>query len=960
MNKKSIFFCLPRLIICFLICITSGTGISYAQQTLRGSIMSEQTNDPLIGAKVLLLPPSGSDQAQNPVGAMTDINGIFELRISTAPPFDLQVTYIGFDTLIYRVNSLDESLKFSLTESDLQMEAVEITASAFSERQRQSALSLETMSINAIKETPADNFYDGLGNLKGVDLTAASIGFKIINTRGFNSTSPVRSLQIIDGVDNQAPGLNFSLGNFLGASELDVERVDLIVGASSAYYGPSAFNGVISMQTKDPFTHQGLSAMVKAGERNLVQMGLRYAQAFRNKKGEEKFAFKINAFYYRADDWVADNLNEVDLADSLQVGVDNPGGYDAVNRYGDENLNPGPRTFTDPKGQLDNPGLRVFHRTGYEEIDLVDYDTRNLKLAAALHYKLTPETELIYASNFGTGTTVYQGDNRYSLNNILFFQNRLEIRKENKFFLRAYATHEDAGDSYDAVFTAFRLQENRKSEVNFTRDYRDYWRNEIVPRVQALPGFPESELIFDPNTGDVELLYDFDLANQILDDNQALLTEWHNEARAVADNTYLEPGTPEFNTLFNDIISRPITEGRGTRLIDRSALYHIHGEYIFTPNFGNIKVGANARQYRPVSDGSIFSDTLQIARREQPGGTILLDTTRKEITNFEFGVYAGIDKEIDRWRLSATLRMDKNENFDVLFSPAASAVFTLNTNNIFRMSLSSAIRNPTLADQFLFYNVGRAILIGNLDGFDNLATPESFQTFSRQGLNQEDLEFFDVAPIEPEKVRTVELGYRGTLWQRLYVDASYYYSYYTDFIGFNVGLSISFDDRFALPRSLQAYRVAANARDNVTTQGFAIGLNYYLPNGLAFNGNYSWNRLNTQSDDPIIPAFNTPEHKFNLGISGRNMTVAGIKNIGFNVNYKWIEGFLFEGSPQFTGFVPTYDLVDVQINRFFPSIKSTFKLGATNVLDNQQFHVYGGPRVGRLAYISWLIELDQL
>lgn len=85
-------------------------------------------------------------------------------------------------------------------------------------------------------------------------MTTASLGFKVINTRGFNSTSPVRSLQIIDGVDNQAPGLNFSLGNFLGSSELDVLKVDIVVGASGAYYGPNAFNGVISMETKSPFS----------------------------------------------------------------------------------------------------------------------------------------------------------------------------------------------------------------------------------------------------------------------------------------------------------------------------------------------------------------------------------------------------------------------------------------------------------------------------------------------------------------------------------------------------------------------------------------------------------------------------------------------------------------------------------------------------------------------------------
>ena len=156
------------------------------------------------------------------------------------------------------------------------------------------------MDIVAIKETPSIDFYEGLGQLKGVDLTSASIGFKVINTRGFNSTSPVRSLQLIDGVDNQSPGLNFSLGNFLGAPELDVMKVNLVVGASSAYFGPNAFNGVISMTTKSPFQFPGLDVTVKLGERNYLESSIRFAEVIKNKEGIDKWGIKFNLFYMGA------------------------------------------------------------------------------------------------------------------------------------------------------------------------------------------------------------------------------------------------------------------------------------------------------------------------------------------------------------------------------------------------------------------------------------------------------------------------------------------------------------------------------------------------------------------------------------------------------------------------------------------------------------------------------------
>ncbi|MEO1448262.1 MAG: TonB-dependent receptor, partial [Bacteroidota bacterium] len=566
---------------------------SWAQGTLSGTIKDENSGAALVGARIVI-------KGQR-AGSMTGSDGAFSFRTPINPPFTLQVTYFGYDTLDVEVSSLAKPLKIGMQQGAVSIDEVEIVASALAERQRQEPLSVESMGINAIKETPAANFYDGLGSLKGVDLTAASIGFKVINTRGFNSSAPVRSLQIIDGVDNQAPGLNFSLGNFLGASELDVEQVDLIVGASSAFYGPNAFNGVISMKTKSPFIHQGLSFLGRVGERGLGEIAMRYAKAFKNKAGEEKLAFKINAYYLRVNDWEADNLDEIDIADSLRVGVLNPGGYDAVNRYGDENINPGPRNYTDFRSRVDFPGLGIIHRSGFEEVDVVDYDTRNLKLAGALHYKIKPDVELIASTNFATGTTVLQGENRFSLRDITFLQNRLEIKKDNKFFFRVYRTQENAGNSYDAVRTALLMQQAFLTETDFTVRYRRAWKEQIVPRIESIEGFPRLELllddngnvVIDPNTGQVTLVYDEAAAERILNEYSDSISVWHDLVRANVEQNIPQPGTARFDSVLNDITSRSNFQGGGTKILDRSALYHAHGEYTFTPSWGKITIGAN-------------------------------------------------------------------------------------------------------------------------------------------------------------------------------------------------------------------------------------------------------------------------------------------------------------------------------------------------------------------------------
>lgn len=920
----------------------------FAQVTITG-VVSDQSSGATLPAATVVVAGTAN-------GTVADVDGRFELTME-ALPVTLNITYVGYEDLSVVVERANRQLKIRLAPKGLEIGPVKVAGSRILEKQKEAALTVEALDAIAIRESPTSDFYEGLGHLKGVDLTSASIGFKIVNTRGFNSTSPVRTLQIIDAVDNQAPGLNFSLGNFLGCSELDVQRVELIQGASSAFYGPNAFNGVINMTTKSPFIHRGLTIGLKVGERSMLEGAMRYANVIKNRDGVTRFAYKLNLSYLQANDWEANNLA---AATQSRVADDNPGSYDAVNRYGDENQTSGINNASSLSGQVISPGLGIWHRTGYLERDLVDYDSRNFKAAVAGHYMFTEDLALTYAANFGSGTTVYQGDNRYSLKGVRFVQNRLELSKKDNFFLRAYATHEHSGDSYDAVLTAILLQNAAKSDNDWSKDYRNYWNINIVPKVQSLPGFPP-----------VAFPYDFDQADAVMAQFYDSLVAWHAQTRAFADGPgspfsgdepYFAPGTHEFDSAFASITSKNSFLEGGSGFYDRSALYHVHGEHLFALNDIGITAGANGRLYAPDSRGTIFQED-PIYDTIPTTDSFRVDTAFTRIHNWEAGAYIGIEKKVleDKLRLNLTARVDKNQNFPLLISPALSGVYKFNENYLARLSFSSAIRNPTLTDQYLHYNVGRAILLGNINGFDSLVTlPSLFDFFNSQ--NPDTLMYFNVPPVVPEKVQTIEVGFRGTLFDRVYVDASYYYSFYQDFIGYKIGADIKIDTTVNLIETSTIYRVSANADDKVSTQGFAIALNYYLGPFLTLTGNYSWNKLDKRgSDDPIIPAYNTPEHKFNVGVAGRDIEgkIGPVKyrNYGFSINYKWVEGFEFEGSPQFTGFVPTYGFLDLQVNKHIPKLKTTVKLGASNVLNNERFTVYGGPFVGRLAYISLLTDI---
>jgi iron complex outermembrane receptor protein len=986
-----------------LLVIFSFLFTAISAQEVFGILFDKKSGEPLIGASVFI---KGST-----TGAQTDVDGRFRFNARQEPPFVLVFTYTGYmqqELSVANADRLKQQFVMRLDESESELTEIEVVDTRVTQKEKENPLSVESMGLQQIKQTASASFYDGLGALKGVDVTTASLGFVVVNTRGFNSTSPVRSLQLLDGCDNQAPGLNFSVGNFAGASEIDIQKVDLIVGASSPLYGPNAFNGVLSMQTKNPFYYQGLTLYFKGAERNLFEGAFRYAKAFKNKAGQDKFAFKVSGSYLRALDWFADNYSKSASRNSTKD-VNNPGGYDAVNRYGDELQSQLQNSYeSSPKIIRENLGLGQFFRTGYQEKDLVDYNITNVKANAALHYKINEKIEAKLGYNFGYGTTVYQGDNRYSLRDLQIHQVRFEVSQADKFFLRAYMTAENAGNSYDAVFTAFKLQEYGKSDARWQQDYQSYWVNNIVKQgngpLYDLPGMPDYPV--DVTSGWFGAKFDstYAAAKEVLGVYADSVKKYHDEARLYADTftnggTYsqrLIPGTAKYDSIKNIITKSTAFNEGGTRFYDKSKMVHVQGEYKWDikgkgdeKNWFDLTTGASFRMYFPNSRGTVFTDTftrtfmldsLGNKVEDVNGNFVVLDSTYNKIRNWEIGAYFSITRKFDFGTEgkhvlipTVTVRFDRNQNFawkhdgkiDPIITPAASLVYTYKKMHTFRLSYSSAVRNPTLQDQYLYYNVGRAILVGNLHGVDSVVSVSDLGNYIGLNGNQtaiDTLHFFKINGVRPERVQTFEVGYRGLVAKKVYIDASAYLSLYQNFLGYKLGATFKGEEGFKLNtiRQFQVYRIAANAEDRVMTYGASLGVNYFFYKNFAFNANYSLNILNRgNSVDSIIPAFNTPPHKFNVGFSANDIKIGKQKGFGFNINYKWIHGFVFEGSPQFTGSIPTYSMLDAQISWEVQKIYTTFKIGGSNLVSQRNFQTYGGPGIGRMLYASVLINFDQ-
>ncbi|QHS58952.1 TonB-dependent receptor [Chitinophaga agri] len=905
--------------LCALMLLMNLSSVVYAQQqqTITGTVTDKTTGNPLPGVTVSV---KGSLS-----GTITDGTGNFRYNTNRQFPLTLIFSSVGYSNNSLVVDGPGH-VTVQLTSTEILGEEIVVAASRVSQSILESPVSIEKLNATAIRESATPSFYDALPSLKGVESSVQSLTFRTITTRGFNTNGNTRFNQLMDGMDNQAPGLNFSVGNIVGISELDVASVELLPGASSALYGAGGMNGTLLMTSKSPFEYQGLSLKLQAGinhlgkkQQNYVgfipDVTARYAKAF------GKFAFKLNFGFMQADDWQAvdsTNFDRLNLRTKAGTSHATDPNYDGVNVYGDEITN----TFGATGGLLNGQAVS---RTGYRERDLVDYGTRSLKTGAAFHYKVTDNTEVILQGNWGTGTTVYTGSDRYSLRKFNLGQYKLEVRGK-RFFVRGYTTQERSGEAYNATALGTIMNEAYNPSV-----VRDGSGNVIGG------WFAEYATVYNQARAGV-----FPGAPGVKTNEQA-----HAIARSYADRNRLQPGSATFNQAKETITSNYIGFGagrNGAKFNDKTNLYHYEGFYDFSDHIKILEVqaGASLRRYALNSDGTIFDDA------------------DKDIKIDEYGAYLQVGKKLvnERIKLTGSIRYDKNENFDGRFTPRLSGVFTVAPRHNIRLSFQTAYRNPTNQDQYIDLPIrANTRLIGGLPELLNKYnlntnkgyTQASVQRYAATG-DPTQLQQYTFNKFRPESVSAYEIGYKGLIKNRLLIDAYYYYSSYKNFLSY-VAL-IQPTQPLAQDPALNSARIFAtyvNNPEKVSAQGGALGLDYLI-HSWTLSGNFSYNAL-TDSKNELDNAFNTPKYRFNIGVANKNIA----KNLGFNVMYRWQDAFTWSSS-FVRGDVSAYGTIDAQVNYRIPKIKGTIKVGGSNITNHYFQTSFGNPKAGGIYYVAVLFD----
>ena len=897
--------------------------LGFAQTILKGVVHNKATGEPIPAVSVTVAGSSGGD--------FTDDKGRFRITLHHALPVTVLVSSIGFETKEVQLNSLPASLDITLTPTVSVGQEVVVSASRSAQRKLSSPVTIEQISNKDIIQSPQMNYYDMIQGLKGVDVTVSSLGFTSVTTRGFNTSGNTNFLQVVDGMDNQAPGLNFPLGTAIGLTQLDVDNIELLSGASSALYGSRGLNGTLLMTGKDPFKYQGLSLQLTQGVNHVHGSGssdpvgaspyydwtLRWA-----KKLSDKVAFKINAQYTQAKDWVVTDTTNKNGPGSKYTDPN----YNGVNCYGcatsvdinpfleaAEAGNPGLAPMIDP---IVGKGPNYVARTGYPEYGYLDNNANMFKANAELRYKIQPHLEAIFSGTFGTGNVVYTNDTRYQLKNFKVGQYRVELKSDNWFF-RAYTTQENSGNTLIAGPTAQLINEAWKPS-------------------------------YDPNTGDGWYpQYTAALLGGMATGMDPTSAAW--AARQAADQGMPALGSAQFNHLKDSISSLPITQG-GTLFEDRSKLYNAEFQYNFSHlvHFVDIIAGLNWRLYHLNSKGTLFPDD------------------NGPIDVYEYSAYVQFVKKLisNKLTLSASFRDDKNTLFDQpKLTSRLSAVYEVAKDNYIRFSYQNAYSFPsniqslqsTLNGYNSYSSGGSKLLLDGHYHFDQyppytLASVEAYQ----QTNDPSQLQRFIYNDIKPQSVNAFELGYSTLINKRILIDVLGYYSTWQNFIGYTdvANTPGTSDPKAFLDHSTYVqYNIAFNGGQTVNTYGYAASISWALRRNFLVKANYFSDFLHNNNNSQINN-FNTPNYHINLEFA----------NTGFGNKQRWSFDVAMRYKPAYyyvvsgglaNGTVPASLVLDAQVSYKMPAVHSTIKLGSTNLTNKYYTTGVANPAIGGVYYVTY-------
>ena len=272
---------------------------------LEGEILDKSNKSPLVFANIMLEGTSA--------GSASDNEGRFSIENIEKGSYTIIATYMGYSTYKQEITipyTESDKIIIFLEPEAIQLEEYVVTASRRRERIEDAPAAISVISKKEIRRESNTNLGDYLKGTKGIDFTQSGIDSYNMTARGFNSSFSSRLLTLTDGRMANVPSLRLTAYNVIPVSFDDVEQIEVVLGPSSALYGPNAHSGVLNIVTSSPLRSQGTKFNIQNGYLNQNNTNPLEKYTFRTAHKINNFGIKLSAVALRGEDWRHYNEDE--------------------------------------------------------------------------------------------------------------------------------------------------------------------------------------------------------------------------------------------------------------------------------------------------------------------------------------------------------------------------------------------------------------------------------------------------------------------------------------------------------------------------------------------------------------------------------------------------------------------------------------------------------------------------
>ncbi len=234
---------------------------------IAGTVRDSTTQTPLSAVLVQVIGPGAAAVAS----ATTGPDGAFRIVGVPAGTYGLRFTLPGWQVRTLEGQRLEAgrttSVTVELVERSYNLNPITVTASKTVEKVLDAPAAVHVVSERDIQERPALTQADHAKGVAGVDIISTGLQGHYVVARGFNNIFSGSMLTLTDNRIARVPSLRANISHLNPTVDLDIERMELVLGPASALYGPNVTNGVFHAITRSPIDDPGASFSVAGGLR---------------------------------------------------------------------------------------------------------------------------------------------------------------------------------------------------------------------------------------------------------------------------------------------------------------------------------------------------------------------------------------------------------------------------------------------------------------------------------------------------------------------------------------------------------------------------------------------------------------------------------------------------------------------------------------------------------------------